>query len=109
MVSGQGFRRDKLLDRRPYLRLGGITKTVQAVHAIVRQTRAPDSIPLPQHKNSTDLCKSHMSRSATGYGEVRTPATPASAAPVSFAVVLSSLSHAFPSTYRLYFEEILRL
>ena len=75
MVSGQGFRRDKLLDRRSYLRLGRITKTFQAVHAIVRQTHAHRPDPTPsQTKNSTDLRKYHGSV-RDQMEEARTPAT----------------------------------
>jgi len=68
MISGQGFRRDKLLDRRPYLRLGGITKMVQAVHAIVRQTHAPDPTPPPLRHKIQRICANLMGRSGTRWG-----------------------------------------
>jgi hypothetical protein len=71
MVSGKVFRHDKLLDRRAYLRLVEITKTIQAVHAIVRQTHAPSSTPSPQKKLNRFAQISWVDQGPDG--EVRTP------------------------------------
>ena len=92
-----------MLDRRPYFHLGGITKTVQTVHAIVRQTHTPTTAHPPHTKFNGFAKISWVSQGPDGGGSDSRYPCPA---PRLFRPRLFYVSHAFPSTSSLLWRNV---